>query len=473
MIPQTPIRDALEDPLLLGHVIPDKSWVVWRTLLIAAMGEQLLDSERQIFQQFTGRDREPLQRVNELAVVAGRRGGKTRAMAVLASYLATLCDHSDALARGETGVLLCIAQDQRIATKILDFCEADIQNSDILRGLFKARRSDTIELSSNINIEVRPASFRKLRGPTYIGVIADELAFWYTDSGYANPDIEILAAVRPGLLTTCGPLIMASSPYAKLGVLWETYRKHYGSDGAPTILVAKGTTREFNPTIPQSEIDRELERDRARNTAELLAEFRSDLESFVSLEVVEACVGGYYEIAPAAATSYHCFVDCAGGSGNDAFAMAISHKEGNNIVIDCVREKRPPFKPSNVIEEFAPLLRTYRINKVVGDRWAGGFPPEAFQRCGIQYEPAKKVKSELYVDLLPLLNSGRITLPRNDRLVAQIVSLERTVTRGSGKENIDHPRDMHDDAATACAGAAMLALTHGNYLDAITKAFAT
>jgi hypothetical protein len=253
--------------------------------------------------------------VNELAVVAGRRGGKTRAMAVLASYLATLCDHSDALARGETGVLLCIAQDQRIATKILDFCEADIQNSDILRGLFKARRSDTIELSSNINIEVRPASFRKLRGPTYIGVIADELAFWYTDSGYANPDIEILAAVRPGLLTTCGPLIMASSPYAKLGVLWETYRKHYGSDGAPTILVAKGTTREFNPTIPQSEIDRELERDRARNTAELLAEFRSDLESFVSLEVVEACVGGYYEIAPAAATSYHCFVDCAGGSG--------------------------------------------------------------------------------------------------------------------------------------------------------------
>jgi hypothetical protein len=67
---------------------------------------------------------------------------------------------------------------------------------------------------SNINIEVRPASFRKLRGPTYIGVIADELAFWYTDSGYANPDIEILAAVRPGLLTTRGPLIMASSPYA-------------------------------------------------------------------------------------------------------------------------------------------------------------------------------------------------------------------------------------------------------------------
>jgi hypothetical protein len=216
MIPQTPIRDALADPLLLGHVIADDSWAVWRTLLIAAMGEPLTDAERTIFTKFTGREREPLQRVNELAVVAGRRGGKTRAMGVLATYIATLCDHSDALSRGETGVLLCIAQDQRIATKILDFVQADIEGSDILRGLFKARRSDTIELSSNINIEVRPASFRKLRGPTYIGVIADELAFWYTDSGYANPDIEILAAVRPGLLTTRGPLIMASSPYLSI-----------------------------------------------------------------------------------------------------------------------------------------------------------------------------------------------------------------------------------------------------------------
>jgi hypothetical protein len=472
MIPQTPIRDALADPLLLGHVIAEDSWAVWRTLLIAAMGEALTDDERQIFTKFTGREREPLQRVNELAVVAGRRGGKTRAMAVLATYIATLCSHADALARGETGVLLCIAQDQRIATKILDFVQADIESSDILRGLFRGRRLDTIELASNINIEVRPASFRKLRGPTYIGVIADELAFWYTESEFANPDVEILAAVRPGLLTTRGPLIMASSPYAKKGVLWDTYRKHYGGDGSPNVLVAKGTTREFNPIIPQSEIDRELGRDRARNTAELLAEFRSDLESFVSLEVVESCIGSYYEIAPAAITSYHAFCDVASGSGKDAFALAISHKEKDNIIIDCVREKKPPFMPSEVISEFAPLLKSYRVSKVVGDRYAGGFPPEAFQRCGVRYEQAKKTKSELYVDLLPILNSRRITLPRNDRLVSQIVGLERTVTRGSGKENIDHARDAHDDVANAVAGAAGLALTHGNYLDQITKAFA-
>ena len=33
-------------------------------------------------------------------------------------------------------------------------------------------------------------------------MIADELAFWFTESDYANPDIEVLAAARPALLTT-------------------------------------------------------------------------------------------------------------------------------------------------------------------------------------------------------------------------------------------------------------------------------
>ena len=47
-------------------------------------------------------------------------------------------------------------------------------------------------------------------------------------------------AVRPGLATTRGPLIIASSPYAKRGVLWDAHRKHYGKDGDPLVLVAQG-----------------------------------------------------------------------------------------------------------------------------------------------------------------------------------------------------------------------------------------
>jgi hypothetical protein len=48
-------------------------------MLIAANGEALTDSERVIFKQFTQREREPLQPVEEFAPVKGRRAGGSRA----------------------------------------------------------------------------------------------------------------------------------------------------------------------------------------------------------------------------------------------------------------------------------------------------------------------------------------------------------------------------------------------------------
>ena len=116
MIPRVPLREAFSDPNFLGTALAGDSWRSWRTLLIAAMGEDLRKDEREIFSKLTGRDREPLRRVDQFAAVIGRRGGKSRAVATLATYIAGLCEHSDALVPGERGVLLCVALDQRVAS---------------------------------------------------------------------------------------------------------------------------------------------------------------------------------------------------------------------------------------------------------------------------------------------------------------------------------------------------------------------
>ena len=120
------------------------------------------------------------------------------------------------------------------------------------------------------------------RSPTYIAVIADELCFWYADATYANPDIEVLNAVEPGLATTGGPLILASSPHARRGVLWELCKRHYGAGGDPLILVAHSPSRTLNPSLPQRVVDRALEKDRPRAMAEYFAVFRTDVEGFVA-----------------------------------------------------------------------------------------------------------------------------------------------------------------------------------------------
>jgi hypothetical protein len=231
---------------------------------------------------------------------------------------------------------------------------------------------------------------------------------------------------------------------------------HFGPQGDATVLVAHGASKVFNPTLPQSVIDRALEKDRSRAMAEYLAEFRTDVEGFVALEVVEACVGDYREQQPTADTSYEAFVDPSGGS-DDSFTLAISRRDYRNdcVIIDAVREVRPPFSPEQVVSDFAALLKNYGIAQVTGDRYAGEFPRELFRKHGISYELSTLTKSELFRDLLPLLSSVLITLPRNDRLVSQIVSLERRVSP-VGKDTITHPPNGHDDLANAVAGAANL-----------------
>src|SRR5262249_50728838 len=175
----------------------------------------------------------------------------------------------------------------------------------------------------------------------------------------------------------------------------------------------------------------------------------------VSLEVVESCVGGYHEMGPLSGTRYRAFVDPSGGS-EDSMTLALAYKTPKpeeQIKVVALREARPPVSPAAVGADFAALLKFYRVNKVIGDHYGGEFVKEPFRKHGIRYEVAKQPKNDLYRDLLPLLNSGRITLPRHDRLVSQIVGLERRVTR-AGKDSIDHGPHGHDDLANAVAGVA-------------------
>jgi hypothetical protein len=434
-------------------------------LLIAAMGERLLPDERKLFRKLTGRDHEPGQRVEELVGVIGRRGGKSRAIACLASYIAGLVDHRALLAAGERGVVLCIAPDQRQAKIILDYAEAAFNATSILRPLIRSRTQDTLSLTTGIDIEVRAASFRRLRGPTFIAVIADEGAFFFlADEGAANSDSEILDAVRPGLATTGGLLAVLSSPYAKRGELYELHKRHYGPQGDPLVLVAQGESRIFNPTLPQSVVDRALSRDPQAASAEYLAKFRDDIESFIGREVVDACVDVDVRERPyVAGGRYLSFTDPSGGS-SDSMTIAIGHRERDILVVDCLREITPPFDPESATDEFAQILKNYGLSETTGDRYAAQWVVGSFQRAGIKYRHSEQTRSQLYLEMLPRLNAKTIKLLDHPRSISQICMLERRAGRGSaGRDVVDHPKGAKDDIANAIAGLCGLAGVRMSY----------
>jgi hypothetical protein len=377
-------------------------------------------------------------------------------MALIAVYLAVFRDWHKYLSPGERSIVLLVAADREQAKILHRYCRG-ILSAPILQSSVWNVTASEIELKGGATIEVVTRSYRTVRGRSVCVAVLDELAFWRDDDS-ANPDAEVLNAIRASMATfgSDAMVIAGSSPYARRGVLWEAFRRWHGKDDARN-LVWRAATRTMNPTVPQDFIDAEFERDAASAAAEYGAEFRSDVAEFVSMDVLRACMAdGVFELPPISGASYVAFVDPSGGS-SDSMTLAIAHREDDGVaLLDCVREVMAPFSPEIVVEDFCRTLAAYGVAKVCGDRYAGEWPAEQFAKRNVTYEPSEKVKSDIYRDMLPLLNSRKCQLLDNRRLIAQLHGLERRTARG-GRDSIDHGPGQHDDVANSVAGALVLA----------------
>ncbi|MCC6765251.1 MAG: hypothetical protein IT293_11375 [Deltaproteobacteria bacterium] len=448
------ILEALEDVNLLAPAFrPAASWVAWRVFLAAVFGLSLEADGLTRYRQHTGRAVPPASPAREAWVIVGRRGGKSRIAALLAVYAAAFKRYD--LALGERGVVMVLAADRRQARVVFRYVCGLVDACPMLAALVADRTAEALRLTNGIDIEIHTASFRAVRGYTLVAAILDEVAYWPTDDS-ANPDTETVAALRPGMASVPGALLVGiSSPYARRGELWRAYEHHYGIDGDP-VLVWQADTRSMNPAVEASIISTAYEDDEARAAAEYGAQFRRDVERFVSREALTACIVPDRQELPRSAEREHlAFVDPSGGSA-DSFTLAIAHREDDRVVLDLLREWRPPFSPDEVVREYAALVRSYGAAVVYGDRYAGEWPRERFRAHEVSYVTADKSKSELYQAFLPLLNAGRVELLDQRRLTTQLLGLERRTAR-SGRDSIDHGPGAHDDIANAVAGATVLA----------------
>jgi hypothetical protein len=421
---------------------------------IALFGLKMNKDQRRIYRECTNRSEVPTEQAREAWLVCGRRSGKSFTLALIAVFLAAFRDWKPYLGIGERGTITVIAADRKQARTIMRYCKGLLRSVPMLARTIEAERVESIDLTNRITIEVHTCSFRTVRGYTILAALCDEMAFWLGEDS-SNPDAEVISAIRPAMATIPNALLLcASSPYARRGVLWEAYHRYFGRAGP--VLVWNAPTRTMNPTVPQSFIDDEYEKDPISAAAEFGAEFRTDIESFVSREAVEAVIDwGVQERAPLRSIAYSAFADPSGGS-SDAFTLAVAHVENGVGILDCLREIRPPFSPEAVVEEFCDLLKRYSVTKVKGDRYAGLWPTAQFAKRGIKYEPSEDPKGILYLNLLPHINSGKVRLLGNKRLATQLIGLERRTSR-AGRDSIDHAPGGHDDVANAAAGALLAA----------------
>jgi hypothetical protein len=284
----------------------------------------------------------------------------------------------------------------------------------------------------------------------------DEVAHWSDDGTSSTPDVDVYRGILPALarFPNVAMLVGISTPQWQRGLLFEKVRQHFGQDN-DDILVVKAPTLALNPTSDVKIIEDAYRDDPAWASAEYGAEFRVDADSFITRAALDAVtVFDRRELPPESKRSYKAFADAAGGAGGDSFTLAIAYRDGEVGVLACVREWTPPFSPTGVVQEAAELLTKYGVMSLQCDRWGAEFVVEAFAKHGVRAEQSAKPKSDIYRELLAIVNSRRCELLDHPKMMSQFLSLERRVARG-GKDSIDHPqiKSMHDDVANACAGA--------------------
>jgi hypothetical protein len=460
------IVEALDSEYLLGASIRDPaSFAPWKAFLAVLYGLSLDSAAAALYTQCTARVAPPRGPSRAAWLGCGRRGGKSFTMALVAVYQALFRDWRPFLSPGEMAVIQIVAMDREQSRIITDYIKGILRAAPLLAQFVTGATASSIDFAGSVSIQIATRSFRSIRGRSVACALLDETAFWHSDDS-ANPDTEVLNAIVPAMATfgDAALLICGSSPYAKRGILWSAFDRHYGQDNGHD-FVWRAATRTMNPTITEAYLAQEFERDPVSAEAEYNCAWRTDVEAYVARDVVDVCIHrGRFESAPMPGIVYTAFVDPSGGSGGDSFTLCIAHRAGDTVYIDALRERRPPYSPDAVVAEFCALLESYRVSRVTGDNYANEWPRERFRLHGIHYEQADKNRSTLYQELLPLLNSGRVALVDNPKLVQQLCRLERRA--GSAREVIDHPRGGHDDLAMVISDAVLArsAMRGGGYL---------
>jgi hypothetical protein len=453
------IIDAMRDDMLFRPFLADdnglSTWVSWMAALRCLYGLPIPEKQREFVKQVTGRsaDTMPSTGFRTALFLTGRRSGKSRCGAAIpAAFEAILAGHEGKLARGEKGIVAVCSPTRSQSRIVKQYLRSIFTSSEVLQSQVTGEDRHGFDLQTGVRIEILTGDFRTVRGFTLLAAVIDEIAFFGVDEeSKIKSDTELVRAILPSLATTGGRLIAITSPYARKGWTWSTHQKHWGNEKGKT-LVVQAASRTMNPTLPQEIVDEALAEDMAAAKSEYLGEFRDDVGAYLPREVIERCVvQGRTENMREARIKYVAFLDLSGGRSDDS-ALCLAHREGRKLVIDLLRRWRPPHSPYEVIGEMARIIKKWGMVRATADNYAAEFVTQAGKSHGIMIERAEKPKSQLYLELLPLITSDEIELLDDEASIAQLANLERR-TRSGGRDVIDHPPGQHDDLANVIAGA--------------------
>jgi hypothetical protein len=117
--------------------------------------------------------------------------------------------------------------------------------------------------------------------------VLDELAFWHHEDHAANPEHEVINAIRPAMATLSNTkLIKISTPFRKEGTLWSEFQRRNQLDH----YVWQLSSQEMNPAISSHFLHKARSANEDTFRREHLAEFVDTNSGWITPELLEPSI---------------------------------------------------------------------------------------------------------------------------------------------------------------------------------------
>lgn len=433
-----------------------------------------------------------------LALVIGRRGGKSNISVAMACYeiyklLRKFCpqDHYK-LKRGATIKVILVGVDKDQSANLFNDLKMFTTNSPLLSKFLVAELNETLEFGTpydfelakgnkkdvraTVHISPQASDGASLRGGSAIQGIMDEVAHMKSEKSKRGSALEIYKAISASVGTFYdGKMVIISSPNGANGFFYNFVNSAAQNDGGSTLFI-QAPTWEVNPGRLSNEFLRNSYfLDKNTFYQEYEAKFEASVRAYIEdFSLFEECVypvpseerpKGKLESREMRVSGnqdfdYFASLDQAYKNDNTVLSIGYYDYESNKFVVVFVKKYVPGdaewsletnprvLSSAKIVTDIVAICKQFNVSKGFFDQHQGTSLQEEFlkHKANNYYmiNNTETLKSDVYIRFQSLYMERRIELPGLIWLVDEFKNLEQTMLH-KGKIKVEAPYKLHDD----------------------------
>jgi hypothetical protein len=405
----------------------------------------------------------------EVLILSGIRTAKSLSAAATAVRASQTCDVSG-LGAGETPRVSVVSLTVDLSKVVFDHIVGNVLARPALKALLIGEpTADTVTLrhpsgrAVDIKVVAGARAGASLVARWSAGCIFDEAPRMIgSDDGVVNYD-DCRAAVI-GRLLPGAQVISIGSPWAPFGPIYERVMERQGKPG-PDLVIVRAPAHHMNPVhwTPQR-IEELRAKDPQVYRTDILGEFADPETSLFSSAELELVTRAAPAVVPPEDGHYYAAAMDPATRGN-SWTLCIATRKwtddglrSKDVVVlakQWTGSKLAPLSPNAVLKEIAALCRQYRMTYASTDQYAADALRDLARqhKLHLRIEPMTAQRNvDVYEGLRAKLADGRVELPPDATLRADLLSVRKRVTQSGVRIELPRTSDgRHADFAPAIA----------------------